>query len=592
MARQSVVPDTKHGTNQVNETDQGIFQVVKELPFELREHVGSYLQEELYTPAFTLLQNLLVSGADQLAGSRQRIYLPSPQIIALASTLIVYPPLTTRLSSRETPVGADLALRYFQHLSLASTLGYDFAGALTFASSDSNQQSRRRRRQSVDGGYERLREIDGHISTKVATSDCIYERAEDFWQVIGWAFNCSVRHEKRWQRWRIWLDTMLDLLETDLDWRLAETARRREVLQRKTNEDAPGKAKGSHNQKENIHRSTNGSRKRVKGADQQETDLVAEALLTKYLTLRSGGRGEKKRIIRAIFANGSKQSMSEFKEIWKNETKPPKEASPDRKPERRLDVQNDEWGDYMDMDDDDAASETQAQLGRRRTGRHHEAPTKDGSDDDDSTDELDESLTYTIADYGGISSILLRQRVLGLLVKYVEIYPIGFVDTIELFDLCTEIIRPLPLHTFLHFVTPSAPYIANPHAQGNLLLDLLRVITGREPKAFKKGVIDQDDLEQHYLPVTASQSNAVDNAKVSVMVEALMRLLWKEGALDARESLREAAAEGRTARLDKVKSYARRKTQRFAELAEEAQDVLTESSKRIAVVVDVVFAAS
>ncbi|PSK42291.1 hypothetical protein B9Z65_4205 [Elsinoe australis] len=538
-------------SQQMIKAEQEIFYIVKDLPFELREHVSSYLQEELYAPAFSLLQNLLISGADQVSGNQQRIFLPSPQIIALASTLIVYPPLTTRLPSTDKPYAADLALRYIRHLKIIPSLNSGLADIFTFASSDPNRSGRRRRRASLDNGESRLEEVDGRLTTKIATEDSIFERADDFWSVVGWAFNCSVRHQQRWVRWHVWLEAMLDLVDKDLSDRCAET-----------------------------------SRQDVDDNSEYDDTLVKEALISKYLTLRTSGRGEKKRIIRAILADGSKHSLNEFGEVWKFETKPPKERSQETAQEKQLDFDNDQYGDYMDIDGDDLEADLNGNLAPRKSGRRTKA-SYTNEDEDDIEEVLDENLTYTIADYGGISSILLRQRLFGLLIRYTEHYPAGFMNTSELFDLIAEQIRPIALHTFSHFVTPSKSWISNPHAQCALLLDLLCTITGQKPPAFKKGIIEQDDLEKYYLPATASSSTAVDNAKVSIMVEALMRLLWKYRGLESRSSLSNAVQDGRKARFKKIEFERKKTTQQGIELTEQARETISHSAMRMAALLDV-----
>ncbi|KAF2224054.1 hypothetical protein BDZ85DRAFT_260318 [Elsinoe ampelina] len=546
-----ILKDERDGAG---DRQEKIFHVVKDLPFELRQHVSSYLQEQLYAPAFEALQNMLISGADHASGNQQRTFLPSDQVLALASTLVVHPLTTTRLQPSEKPVAADLALRYLRHLTIIPPLQSGYADAFVFASSDPERQSRLRRRRSIgDVAANSLGEFDGRLTTRISTDDSVFARAEDFWSVVGWAFNCSIKHPRRWERWQIWLGVMLNLLQQDLDDRLAET-----------------------------------NRQKSDSRSNDKLDLLHDALLSKYVKLRSNGRGEKKRIMRAILADGSKRSMNEFKEVWHNETLPPKREEGDSN-DKILDIENDQWGDYMDLDLEE--EEEVPELATRRSSRRGGALTQCGDDEDyDDVDETD--LAHTVQDWGGITSINLRRRILGLLVRYTEVYPIGFVRVYELFDVANELIRPLPLSIFTHFVSPTKAYMNSSDAHCSLVLDLFRTIVGDKAITHRKGELDQDDLEKYYLPATASGPDPVDNAKVSIMVETLMRLMWKEGRLVARSSLSNAVAQGRQDRLGRLKSDSRRKTETRTRLATEAVEVIENSALRMAVVLDVINATT
>ena len=49
----------------------------------------------------------------------------------------------------------------------------------------------------------------------LGNEESLWSRADDFWHAVGWAFNCSVRYPGRWERWRIWLELMCDVLQDD-----------------------------------------------------------------------------------------------------------------------------------------------------------------------------------------------------------------------------------------------------------------------------------------------------------------------------------------------------------------------------------------
>jgi hypothetical protein len=119
-----------------------------------------------------------------------------------------------------------------------------------------------------EDGHERIR---GIIANKGRIRNC----AKDFWHMVGWAFNCSVRYPKRWKYWKVWLDFMLDVL--DADWN--------ERMNSKLDLGAP------------------------------------DCLLLRYLSEAKGRSSAMKRVVRAAFADGSPESLKEFPEVFVNETK-------------------------------------------------------------------------------------------------------------------------------------------------------------------------------------------------------------------------------------------------------------------------------
>jgi hypothetical protein len=125
--------------------------------------------------------------------------------------------------------------------------------------------------------------------------------------------------------------------------------------------------------------------------------IAKEALIARYLDGMGGGRGGRRRIVSAILADGSQKVMREFGEVWKNETKERK-AKKDEEAlmwdrSKKLDLENDQWGDYgMNGDEDEDTEETGAN------------EMAEGSESNE-RDELD---------FGGIESMKLRQRLMSL----------------------------------------------------------------------------------------------------------------------------------------------------------------------------------
>jgi hypothetical protein len=138
----------------------------------------------------------------------------------------------------------------------------------------------------------------------------VFSQVSEIWQIVGWAFNCSVAWPARWERWRLLLDFLLDLLEKDLTQRA-----------------------------------------------EADAELGLRTYTHKCIILDMlrpvEGRGGRRRVMRAIMANGSEKALNEFGEVFKDETKERK--TDQRDPKRvKFSIEEDKWGDY-DMDEDEDA---------------------------------------------------------------------------------------------------------------------------------------------------------------------------------------------------------------------------------------------
>ena len=514
--------------------------------------------------ALALVLNLLISGTDCCSESSIPVFLPSPQILALAATLIVYPPLTTRLPPSEEVRAADDALFYLDHVNkLVGSRNAGFSEAFQFGSQTLTRGSRRRDR-SHDHDSPAEHADESKIDIKLTNEDSIWNRAENFWHVVGWAFNCSVVQPRRWERWRLWLGLMLDVLEDDLAARTTES-------------------------------------------DSQSQEQHDETLLSQYLRVLGEGRSEKRKLMRAILADGSKKSLGEFGEIWKNETKERKATETPHVPKRKLDFENDEYADYMDLDSaDEAEPSDTAPLHSTRTSSKRQRQqstqtTQQNSPCPEDSDTQTENITTTTTtdnninatNLGGPTSLVLRHRFLALLAKYSALFPHTFMDTEDLFDLYTEFIHPLPLPTFLLFTQQQQPQPSylSPNSQASLFQTLLRPIISTDAPVPKKTTVSQADLEKHFLPFPANLASVEGNAKVSILVEGLMRLLWRCGRLDRSskglELLRRTVEKGIEARRKKATFDGRKKGREMLEREKVARRVLEESAERMRGLLDV-----
>lgn len=498
------------------------------------------LEEQLWSQAFASLSSEITAGADTHAPAR----LPPPQYLALAATLTVHPSFTTRTDDPLKHRASDDALKYLRKVVAAvDPVDAGLRDAFRFGRAAGRQAASKRGGARAAHAHADSSEERHHllIRNQYANEQSLANHAEHFWAAVGWAFNCSVKHRARWQRWQAWLELMLDTLQADLT-----TA-------------APGDASG---------------------------EGLSGTLIAHYLSAVEAGRHNRRKIMRAILADGSSRSTGEFPEIWRNETKLPKKRESIRSPKRqRLDVDNGEFGDYFDDDSDQHSPETRARKSRSAAARRSGAA-------DDNVDESDDYETgmSVAGDFGGPDSVRLRQRFLGLLTSFVRAddqkRPM-FVDIEELFSLFTEFIKPLPLTVFQQFVLPQTPYIdADFHAS---LLDLLsRPLLG---SSTCNGPIDQAEFERSFASCAAVHSSVEDNAKVSLIIESLLRALWEARLLSNDPSrLKALVLEGVQARTQKVASDGRRKTVKRASADDEARTVMQCSADRMDVLLAILVA--
>lgn len=291
----------------------------------------------------------------------------------------MHPSTTTRAPSSEQVQAADDALFYLDHVNaLVGPANAKFSTAFQFSSASTSRPGRRRARFKHDVTQD-AGEEHGKVHIGMANNGSLWNRVEDFWCVVGWAFNCSVRHSKRWDRWKLWLAFMLDVLEDDLEICLAAAERV------KSEED--GQA----------------------GSD----SVLAEPLIAQYLAQIGDDRAGKRRVMRAILADGSKKSLAEFGEIWKSETRERDPPTGDHISKRqRLDFDKGEFGDYMDMDEEDDENQDTApdSISSKRRSTRNRLQSQDPTTDDESA-PADEDVSK---DFGGVDSVLLRQRFMAL----------------------------------------------------------------------------------------------------------------------------------------------------------------------------------
>lgn len=523
-----------------------------------------------------LLLDLLTSGAT--AGpDLAPTFTPSPAHLALASTIVVHPAITTRAKSRDDAKAADTALELLHSTKeVAGVLNARFAEAFTITHFESS-----RRRSYHDGGSQSNATQLGHgpdmSNVAMARNDSVWSRAEDFWHAVGWAFNCSILYPKRWERWQLWLELLCDVLEDDWQARLQDAK-------------ANGLIEGSTDFR----------------------NAMKKSLIFEYISSTSALSDKKRRILRAIFADGQAESMLFFKEVFKDELKEPKKKSP-KKRESELDLERDIFGDYgipEDKDENDEEDEEDAMnhikgasIHRSKRTRRLTASVSMSSISDSTHDEqLPSAPVEEMSGLGPLPAIRLRQRLLQLLSNVAAFLPKDFIDIDQLYHLFVESVHHLPFPTF-HLL------VASSNLDG--LLDISRMTLCErllnsllETGGFSKSHISQDDddtgvsqeqLEECYLPFSARTRNkninqgrsnsgskvAIDNAKVSVLLETMLRLLAARGMLQPSAALTNAVERGIAARLERVQMETRRNSNAKQGLESPGLVWLTESHERL-----------
>lgn len=342
------------------------------------------------------------------------------------------------------------------------------------------------------------------IENDLADSGAIWARAEDLWQVVGWAFNCSVLHKKRWTRWSLWIDYMVDVLQKDWE------------------------ARG-------IGFDEGGA------PNEDEDDPREKSIIVRSLNPDDGTTGRERKLVRAVFADGGPRAAGEFTELWKNENKERKKDADVRKIDKKIDIEMDDYGDYMDEDKESDLEDVDPD-----------------SSDDAYKSRLNEpnsvaSLPDLANPLGGMDAINLRLRILSLLSTVSATLPDSFTSLATLYDLYLENIRPLPLPTFFLIMSPAGLRHFDPGAASSLTQYILRSIIAPSAPLPAKDDLTQEILEESYLPFAANTGSIADNAKVSLCVETLLRLLNLHLGLTWTPRLQDAIEVGIEARENKAK---------------------------------------
>jgi hypothetical protein len=320
--------------------------------------------------ALTLLTDLVLSGTAHPKSLETPAFAPIPFHIEIVSALLVHPLHTNQAPRNEH---AEIASRSISFLrGLLATLGplnANLAEAFSLAP-PRTPGSRRSRMSGCDGNNE-SDEDEEHIKGIVANKGRIRRSAKDFWHVVGWAFNCSVVHPRRWKYWKVWLDYMLDVLDADWNER---------AIQDEENGFLRSTTRGRHSDA------------------QCRFEMLKGSLLVNYLLDVRQRTSVAKRVVGAVFTDGGPEDLKKYPEVFPNETKEAKDTTNQKR--KRDDELNVGFGGSSSEEEEGDIDEASASP----PGLQERAALNGGSINPDPW-------------MGGPESILLRQRVLTLVSK-------------------------------------------------------------------------------------------------------------------------------------------------------------------------------
>ncbi|TDZ18491.1 hypothetical protein Cob_v008493 [Colletotrichum orbiculare MAFF 240422] len=527
-----------HGIAAMHPLAASSYATARELPRVLKNHCQIYLEEHLYSGALGLLNSLLTAGFSRQTVTAKPVHVPPSTHLALLNTLLIHPSHTTRAAGSDRLEIGSQVLDYLRNLlAIAGPISAPFKDAFQFHGS----RYARGIRQIEDDD-----DIDGdQINNKLTGDDAIWNRAQDFWAVVGWAFNCSRLHPHRWRYWKIWLEYMLDVLEADL-----------EVRKRNDGESSP---------RSNVPKWTD----------------VRESIVVMYIRQTAGSsRHASKTILHSIFADGDAPSLAKFPEIFNKETKGLPSEDKKRKRLATLDIDKDQFGDYFDDDFVDSGPSDGEYPGTPGTPR---TPSRKAGD----------IVTIETAE-----SIPLRIRLMGLLADVAICLPTEFKEHHDYTSEVCGLLKQQPLTFFQHFVSDMGAHL-NGHFERDMLATLLDTLLPSDyvdPREVVPDssslVVNADVLAKCYLPHHANNVDPEDNARLALILENLIQKLSVEDIRVSRLELVTAAEKGIEARQARAKvRRAYRKSKKSQQKAlytrdDHAKEMMNLAGERILLYID------
>jgi hypothetical protein len=259
--------------------------------------------------------------------------------------------------------------------------------------------------------------------------------------------------------------------------------------------------------------------------------------------------------------------VNEFREVFHKEIaslNDEKQTAKPKKRDREVNIDKEQYGDYLNDDSDDGSvsgiSKSQSRASTpledvpniRRSKRTRRG-TRNASDPtgDEPTREASEAgqghLTHHgggVSQLGGLESLALRKKLLGILSRVSDHLPKDFMPLHDLYHSFVEHVRHQPLPIFQAFVNPLVLPELDDEAQTTLCEFLLFNMIESAARTSQEDRLTTAKLEQCFLPYATATASVVDNAKFSIILEALVTLLAGRGWIKQTPALRTAVEKG------------------------------------------------
>ncbi|RMZ79398.1 hypothetical protein DV738_g3335, partial [Chaetothyriales sp. CBS 135597] len=234
-------------------------------------------------------------------------------------------------------------------------------------------------------------------------------------------------------------------------------------------------------------------------------------MIWQYIELSKGGYARSRRMMRAIFADGSQKSLNEFGEVFRNELKAPLPAGKQRtkngtRDVQKVDVDRDVYGDYLQGSNSKSKSTRAPRPRRAANSRASSRSSRSSIDRDDSGAG---GGSWTRAGHLRLSDA-----------------PSTFIDLDELYGHFVEWIKPLPLDVFQQMISASTGASRRFGIDAHTTLcemALQWMLESAAPKVRAERFLTRDKLVKQYLPFAAGAADVTEQAKVGICLETMLR---------------------------------------------------------------------
>lgn len=300
---------------------------------------------------------------------------------------------------------------------------------------------------------------------------------------------------------------------------------------------------------------------------QELCDLRSSSIMASYLDDHRS-RQKMTSILKALEADGQNMASSSFREIFDKELKGPKKSSNKRKRET-LDLANDRFADYFD--------EESVSSGASEPPTPHKGVAQRRSSASALRPGLAESIDLRLRLFKLTSAAIFTLR-----------DPSASNDLYELF---VERLKEQSLEWFTMIVT-QRPNALLPISHATLIRELFHRLLPRSYKDPRfvdrendeEGGLSAVMLEHCYVCHPANSLAPEDNAKLSIVVESALQLLWQEDLLSYSTGLAAAVEKGIAARDLKARKKSLKGRGKHGDAA--ALDTLTLSHERIRIMME------